>query len=98
MFTFIGISQRQKRYLSSAFIRLITYNINCKTKQATVIQKKLSSVLCENTLHVKRIIVVALYTGKCERIITIKGNFCCLGQIVEGGAHEIVQTKKNDLK
>ena len=52
LFTFIEISQRQRHSPSTAFIRLFTLQTDISNSE------RIQSVVCEDTLRVKRIIVV----------------------------------------
>ena len=54
----LEISLRQKDYPSSAFIRLLTMRHKMQDGAINGSSERMQSVYCEDTLHVKRIIVV----------------------------------------
>ena len=58
MFTFIDSLRRQKHSPSSAFIRLHTLRYKRQNRVGNGGSERIQSVLCEDTLRVKSIIVV----------------------------------------
>ena len=58
LFTFIDISRKQKQSPPSAFIRLCTLRYIRQDRVGNGGSERIQSVLCEDTLREKRIIVV----------------------------------------
>ena len=88
---------------SSDFLR---WHIKAKAKQATELVK-VQSVLCEETIYLKRVIVlrykdlsnkflviVIIYAKGVERGITKKINCCCLHQVVNSDIQNCAYNKK----
>ena len=98
MFTFIGISQRHRHSLSSAFIRVLICDIKGKTEHISHVWRQ---VACEeNNCSLKISVIkicweiIIVYAEEFKRIITIKVNYCYLNQIIKSDTR-IVWTMKN---
>ena len=58
LFTFIETSRRQKHFTSSAFVRLLTMRYKRQGIASNGNSELIQSVLCEDALLMKRIIVI----------------------------------------
>ena len=58
LFTYIEISRRQRKSPTKAFIRLLTLQYKRQDRASNGDSKRIQSVLCEDTLRVKEIIVL----------------------------------------
>ena len=58
MFTFVDILQRQRQSPSNVFTRLLSLQYEKQDRAGNGDSQKIQSVMCEDTLHVKRIITV----------------------------------------
>ena len=67
LFTIIEISRRQRHSISSTFIKLLPMRYKRQDRANNDESERIRSDLCEDALHVKRIIVVCRSLNNCVR-------------------------------